>query len=464
MNHRLAQCLSCIMLMLCPLIFGSIGIAAERQKLIIANSKAWKPYSYIDNQGKPTGILIDLWLAYGQANNIDIEFQLMDWNDSLLAVKSAQADVHAGLVGSPARQTYLDFGKPLLVIDTQLYVHQTLLGENLQALLAGRLDTLVGVVKGGFEQEFAQRHYPQLSLTEYLDNDLMMQAAKRGELDAFIADAQVSNFYTMVAHGAKEFMPAQFLYSEALRPAVQKGNQALQHQIIQGFDKLSTEEKNRILSRWIHIETVYPLYLIPALAVSVLVAGLFYALQLRRTVRIRTWQLEDVNRKLTLLAQTDSLTGINNRHYFFSQLSEAQAHTGSLTLMVFDIDDFKSINDTYGHSAGDKAICLITACVREILEPDMPFARIGGEEFAILIRGQTAQESQQLAKHICQRIAQEKLILSSTAVMSLTVSLGCAFYLSPDSPFTLHAADSLMYEGKRKGKNQVVFREFGQVD
>ncbi|WP_133180110.1 sensor domain-containing diguanylate cyclase [Shewanella decolorationis] len=460
MNYRFVQCLSFTLLMLFSILSSSIGVAGEKQKLIIANSKAWKPYSYIDDQGKPSGILIDLWFAYGQANNVDIEFQLMDWNDSLLAVKSGKADIHAGLVRSPARLEYLDFDEPLLEISTQLYVHQTLLGDKLQELLAGRLDTAVGVVKGGFEQEFAQRHYPQLSLIEYIDNDLMMQAAKRGELDAFIADTQVGNFYIVVANGAKEFMPAQFLYSEPLRPAVQKGNQALLNQINQGFKKLNAQEKNRILSRWIHIETVYPRYLIPALAIGVLSAGLFYTLQLRRTVRIRTRQLEDANCRLTLLAQTDSLTGIHNRHYFFNQLNDTQDLASSLTLIVFDIDDFKSINDTYGHSAGDKAICLIATCVREVLEPEMQFARIGGEEFAILTRGQSAQDSQQLAKRICQQIAQKSLPLASNTVISLTVSLGCAFYPTPATPFTLNAADSLMYEAKRKGKNQFVFREF----
>lgn len=460
MNHRFAQRLSCILLMLCMLLSSSIGVAADKQKLIIANSKAWKPYSYIDEQGQPSGILIDLWLAYGQANNVDIEFQLMDWNDSLLAVKSGKADIHAGLISSPARLEYLDFDEPLLEIDTQLYVHQSLLGDKLKELLAGRLDVSVGVVKGGFEQEFAQQHFPQLSLTEYIDNDLMLQAAKRGELNAFIADAQVGNFYIVVANGAKEFMPAQFLYSEPLRPAVKKGNLALLNQINQGFSKINTQEKNRILSRWIHIETVYPRYLIPALAAAVLVSGLLYTLQLGRTVRIRTRLLEEANRKLTLLAQTDSLTGIHNRHYFFNQLNATQDLARSLTLMVFDIDDFKSINDTYGHNAGDNAICLITACVREILEPDMQFARIGGEEFAILTRGETAQASQQRAEQICQQIAKKKLVIASNTVISLTISLGCAFYPTPKNPFTLHAADSLMYEGKRKGKNQVVFREF----
>ncbi|MDP4493898.1 sensor domain-containing diguanylate cyclase [Vibrio metoecus] len=457
MKHRFSR--QFFLIVLCSLMAISVGMAAERQTLIITNSKAWKPYSYLDDQGRPSGILIDYWIAYGQANKVNIEFKLMDWGESLQAVKSGQADIHAGLVRSPVRLQYLDFGMPLLELDTELFVHQSLLGENLSELLAGQLDVSVGVVKGGFEEEFARRRFPELTLVEYLDNDLMMQAVQRGELDAFIADSQVANFYIVIEKGAKEFTPAQFLYSELLRPAVQKGNEKLLKEINQGFSKLTTEEKNRILSRWVHIETVYPRYLIPALAASIVIAALFYTLQLRRTVRLRTQQLENANQKLTHLAQTDSLTGIHNRHFFFSQLRKTQQESGSLTLMVFDIDDFKAINDTYGHGIGDKAICLVAASVREILPPEMQFARIGGEEFAILIRAKSAAESLQLAERIRQRIAEKKLVVSTTEFVSLTVSIGCAFYPSPENPFTLHTADSLMYEGKHKGKNQVVFRE-----
>lgn len=70
-----------------------------------------------------------------------------------------------------------------------------------------------------------------------------MQAVNRGELDAFIADSQVANFYIVIADGAKEFMPAQFLYSAELRPAVAKDNMRLLSQIDEGFTRLTTSEK-----------------------------------------------------------------------------------------------------------------------------------------------------------------------------------------------------------------------------
>ncbi|EIA0768608.1 sensor domain-containing diguanylate cyclase [Vibrio cholerae] len=429
MDHRFSTKLFLFLMIAWPLLFGSMSEAVECQTLTIANSKAWKPYSYLDEQGQPSGILIDFWLAFGEANHVDIQFQLMDWNDSLEAVKLGKSDVQAGLIRSASRLAYLDFAEPLLTIDTQLYVHRTLLGDKLDTLLSGAMNVSLGVVKGGFEQEFMQREYPQLKLIEYANNELMMSAAKRRELDGFVADTQVA-----------------------------KGNRDLLEQIEQGFAQLSSNEKNRILSRWVHIETIYPRYLMPILASGLLLSIVIYTLQLRRTVRLRTQQLEEANQKLSYLAKTDSLTDIANRRSFFEYLEAEQTRSGSLTLMVFDIDDFKTINDRFGHGAGDNAICFVVGCVRQALASDTYFARIGGEEFAIVARGKNAEESQQLAERICQRVAEKKWVVNAQHSLSLTISLGCAFYLHPARPFSLHDADSLMYEGKRNGKNQVVFR------
>lgn len=149
MDHRFSTKLFLFLMIAWPLLFGSMSEAVERQTLTIANSKAWKPYSYLDEQGQPSGILIDFWLAFGEANHVDIQFQLMDWNDSLEAVKLGKSDVQAGLIRSPSRLAYLDFAEPLLTIDTQLYVHRTLLGDKLDTLLSGGHERFIRCSKRG---------------------------------------------------------------------------------------------------------------------------------------------------------------------------------------------------------------------------------------------------------------------------------------------------------------------------
>ncbi|WP_112479213.1 transporter substrate-binding domain-containing protein [Vibrio variabilis] len=112
-------------------------------RLVVTNSKAWKPYSFIDESGQPAGILVDFWKAYGEANGVDIEFQLVDWQESIDRVKHNQADIHAGLLWSESRAKYLAYGRTLFAIDTQLYFHQSLQTFDANAFLQGGIGTVL---------------------------------------------------------------------------------------------------------------------------------------------------------------------------------------------------------------------------------------------------------------------------------------------------------------------------------
>lgn len=103
----------------------------ERKTLRVANSKAWKPFSYLAEDGSPRGILIDLWKLYGEQNGVDIEFVLVDWNDSLTAVEEGKADVHAGMLWSEPRELRFDFAEPIMTINTQLYLSQRIITTDL---------------------------------------------------------------------------------------------------------------------------------------------------------------------------------------------------------------------------------------------------------------------------------------------------------------------------------------------
>lgn len=187
-------------------VLACISANAEPlDKLVIANSKAWKPFSFINHKGDPDGILVDYWREYGRKNNVEVEFLLLDWQASLDAVRDGQADIHAGLLWSEQRDSYLDYAPEILSIDTQMYIGQALIGTNLDAFMLGEHQYLVGVVAGGYEEEFTRRHFPNLNLISYSNNQLMIEAAFNGELDAFVADLQVANFYLFSSDEPQRF-------------------------------------------------------------------------------------------------------------------------------------------------------------------------------------------------------------------------------------------------------------------
>jgi diguanylate cyclase (GGDEF)-like protein len=172
-----------------------------------------------------------------------------------------------------------------------------------------------------------------------------------------------------------------------------------------------------------------------------------------------------LHRDMCLLASTDGLTGLYNHRNFQQllkeELSRAIRYRQSLSLVLFDVDDFKRFNDTYGHPDGDKVLKTVAEILRETLRKcDIPF-RYGGEEFAAILPETAGEAAVLVAERIRQAIeSQSRRQLPDYIAHGVTVSVGVACFpeagQSVDS--LLKAADSLLYRAKREGKNQVYFR------
>ncbi|MGF1911553.1 sensor domain-containing diguanylate cyclase [Vibrio kasasachensis] len=428
--------------------------------LIIANSKAWKPFSFINDKGEPDGILIDYWKEFSRVTGTRVEFLLVDWKDSLDAVKDGRADLHAGLLWSRERDGYLDYSQPIITIDTQLFINHKRLNVDVSELLAGKHKFTLGAVEGGFEHSYAKDNYPQLTIKTFANNSYMVEAALEGNIDAFIADLQVANFYFHSTKAATQFASVQHLYSGVLRPAVAHNDRILLVQLAKGMIKISNETKNRLFSRWMYIETVYPSYLVPVLVIALLIAVFSYMVILRLAVRSKTRALEKANCELKYLSETDQLTGLSNRYHFYAQFSKRVSNSGTVCVMLFDIDDFKLINDTFGHQVGDVVIQAVGKAVNRITGKKHLIGRIGGEEFAVVCTNTNLEQATKLAECLCESVRELILFEDNKQV---TVSLGCAYYHQSSEEISLSEADSLMYQAKAMGKDQFVLEQFQQV-
>lgn len=153
-------------------------------------------------------------------------------------------------------------------------------------------------------------------------------------------------------------------------------------------------------------------------------------------------------------AQTDSLTGLFNRRALF-ELHEKQTFTREMAVMVLDIDRFKSINDEYGHAAGDEVIRVLAAELKDAVGISTA-ARLGGEEFAAVLRTAAPGYAEWLAERIRRNFA-ERETLSETNSIRATVSVGIAYASQGRQDFEsmLSAADGALYVAKRNGRNRV---------
>jgi diguanylate cyclase (GGDEF)-like protein len=175
-------------------------------------------------------------------------------------------------------------------------------------------------------------------------------------------------------------------------------------------------------------------------------------------------QLESANLELQRIGETDGLTGLLNRKTWEAKLNEQfklfARYGTECSLIMFDIDHFKRINDGFGHPAGDEAIrqaaSISTSCIREV---DVA-GRYGGEEFAILLLNTSPNGAKVVAERIRESI-EANSITYDDKVIEYTVSLGIAGVDSSMAEPTqwIEAADKCLYQAKEAGRNNSVLRE-----
>lgn len=167
-----------------------------------------------------------------------------------------------------------------------------------------------------------------------------------------------------------------------------------------------------------------------------------------------------LHRQLERLALTDGLTRVYNRRYFFARLREEMARAartkGNVTLLILDVDDFKAVNDRYGHAAGDRVLSGLSRGLAHHLRGCDVLARYGGEEFAVLLPDTGLTRALGLAERLRTVASRSPLRCRAEQPVALTVSIGVACY--PQHASTgeslLAAADAALYRAKRSGKNR----------
>jgi len=172
-------------------------------------------------------------------------------------------------------------------------------------------------------------------------------------------------------------------------------------------------------------------------------------------------ELAIAHRQLTIIASTDSLTQVMNRAAFSTLVdaylkdvrqSEAQAHGA---LLVIDADDFKSVNDRFGHDRGDEALVTIARSIKAMLRGADLVGRLGGEEFGVFLPGATRDQAETVAERI-RRSVNDARFEPEGAAHRLSVSVGGAVF-EQTVPFAdlFRLADQQLYAAKQRGRNRV---------
>ena len=186
----------------------------------------------------------------------------------------------------------------------------------------------------------------------------------------------------------------------------------------------------------------------------------FVALAEDITVRMREEaEREKQTRELLALASTDSLTGLYNHRYMVDCLSrlisESKRSGQPLSVLMLDLDEFRELNERYGHDAGNRALCCLADCMRQSLREGDVACRYGGDEFVIILNGVPLTAAMLAAERVRKRVQETGLV--APLAEPITCSIGVASYPANASTAAslLKAADVALYESKHSGKNQV---------
>jgi ABC-type amino acid transport substrate-binding protein len=208
----------------------------SKEVLTVVHSSSYYPYSYFDQDGVPTGLLIDFWKLWAKENKVEIKIELYDWNQALQLVKDGKKDIVGGAFYTEDRAPYFDFSEPVMKVQTGLFVDNALGLKNVKALEKHN----VGVIKGDYAEEYLKKNYAYLTIVTYDNIEDIFAAVKDDGLKAFTMDF---NDITLAAiylrfGFIKEYKLLETIIASEYRGAVKKGRKDLIDLINKGIGQI----------------------------------------------------------------------------------------------------------------------------------------------------------------------------------------------------------------------------------
>ncbi|OKY24747.1 hypothetical protein BI291_06015 [Thalassotalea sp. PP2-459] len=432
----------------------------------------WAPYESLIN-GQHIG-LSRQYLTLIEKNS-ELTFTLIpteSWQQTLDYIQANKCDLIPMLNSTTNRKNFLDFTKVLFRAPNALYGHynQPLVGH-----LANINQQSVAVVTGYRLHRYLLEHHPKINIVEVENEAQGLTKVQNKEID----------FYLGSFHGANKYIKDNALHNlrivgiseleDKLRIGVGKSLSHIIPTLNQAISQITIAEHAQVFSYLKDINTTqvkdYSMAIKSASAfIAVIICLLFgywrsvnnaSILEAKnKALELAHQQLDEKNKQLADLAIRDSLTRLYNRGHLSEciqqQIKLKERYNKNACLIILDIDDFKNINDQFGHKVGDDVLQhfakQLTECARSV---DI-VSRWGGEEFVILCPETNIDEANVIAKRFQQCLVET----SSDALPCVTCSIGIApLRESKSADQWFIAADNAMYQAKELGKDTVFIVE-----
>ncbi|HQO13201.1 MAG TPA: transporter substrate-binding domain-containing protein, partial [Petrotogaceae bacterium] len=324
-------------------IFLSATFLWAFEKINVAVTPAYVPYVLEIEQGKLSGLSIDLWNEWEKQTGIEVEFVPVTLKEGLAMLKNNEIDVMDGIFYNLERDAYIDFSKPYDNVDAAIFFGNTITSLNSASSLKG---FTVGAVESDFAVNYLQTNGIQ-TVIEYPTNEALVKAAISGEIKVFVADMPAVLYYLNKYESLDLFKISEPLYTEKVRRGVPQGRQDLLQVVEDGFAKIPSKKVQDILKKW-KGQTDPSNIMRQILYIGMIACGIIFAVFLlwsyflKRLVDIKTKELNEKNRELTYA--NNELVAINKElEHSFEQIEELSEKFEDLINMA-SVAFFDTIN------------------------------------------------------------------------------------------------------------------------
>jgi len=485
-----------VMLFVGSLASGTCNAAGNSQEVRVGSELDFPPYAFVDESGQVAGFSIELIKAVTDSMGLSIKISTGSWDTIWNSLVSGQLDVLPIVAKMPERQRLVDFSLPHTETYDAFFVRK---GDSpIPNIAATRGKAIVVMRSDAPHHELLERNFQgNLILVDTIPAGLSLISS--GKHDAFLCSKLIGTII-LKKHGLTGLTAGPTIpdYKRVFSFAVKKGDKELLEKLNQGLLIVKTNgEYDRIYDKWLSFDDPWrkvQKYLLPVIITVIAIAVIagFWLVTLQRLVRKRTQELAENNTKLLhayddmetriqertaelaranqLLQESekryrelsivDGLTQLYNSRYFYHQLKmemdRADRYEQPLTLLLLDLDDFKTFNDAYGHVEGDQVLLRLGQVVKRCLRQTDSAYRYGGEEFTILLPMTTSVDGAVTAERIRTEFKKETFSPEPGQDVHVTVSIGLAQYKTKEEMKAfVHRVDQLMYQGKKKGKDRV---------
>lgn len=442
----------------------------QHRTIRVAIDRDWYPMEFVDERGQHAGISADYLALLSKRLGIRFEAEVgYPWNEVMDLLRRRELDMFSMAANTPERAEYASFTEPY-IRSPMVIVTNT--GVDYIDGAGGLYGKRIAVVRGYASHEWLKSNHPELDL-HLMDTTVEgLERVATGEYFAFVDNLASVSFLIKQQGLSNLKISGQLPIAFDLAMGVRSDWPLLKSILQKGLDSITDQERDAIYQRWVRLEMdtridfskVAPYFYALLLILALVILDAWRSRRMHRRLHLANLKLQRAeeqltrqNRQLERLSITDKLTGIYNRMKLEAELDEQLAHAERyqrpLTIVLFDLDNFKRVNDNHGHHAGDNVLRVFAELVRESVRKTDVFGRWGGEEFLLICPESDLTVSTELAERIRERIALHEF----EAGFSQTVSAGVAQYHSGQSMAEWVAlCDKRLYQAKEDGRNRVV--------